>query len=94
MAQTSTESRNQSVVVGFVVSKIDKNHLAPCPFANPVAVCFSVPLFLCALGSGACRSLAVNVIGLRFILMVLTAYGFAISWMALKFGALIFDVYF
>lgn len=56
MAQTSTESRNQSVVVGFVVSKIDKNHLAPCPFANPVAVCFSVPLFLCALGSGACRS--------------------------------------
>jgi hypothetical protein len=48
---------NQSVAVGSVVNKVDKNRLAPCPFAKPVAVRFDVPFCLCGLESGSyCQS--------------------------------------
>lgn len=42
------------LVVGSVVSRVDKNRLIHCPLAKPVGFSFGVPVCICDLGFGVC----------------------------------------
>jgi len=50
------ESGVKSVVLGSIVDKAEKDRLIVCLHAQCIGSRFGKPFFLCALGSGACRS--------------------------------------
>ena len=47
-------TKGEPVVVGSVVSRVDKIRLAPCIMAKPIGFRSGVPEFMCDLGYGVC----------------------------------------